>query len=143
MNTLPPLKSNSPAALILAALLTLAGSASAQLTVTTANQSGTAGVYPFTPSWTPDSAHSLINGLSPSFTSGNFNLDNTNCNVNSLTSGGSLAIDATTVNNPAGPDTLGSGDTSPNYVTCGNRANTLATTAGERKILHHPASTTY
>jgi hypothetical protein len=119
--------------------LTFAGSASA-LTITTANQAGTAGVYPFTPSWTPDSAHSLIFGLSPSFTSGLFNLDNTNCNVNSLTSGGSLAISLTTVNNPSGPDTLGNGDTSGNYVTCGNRANTPTTTAGNVIIYTLPAS---
>lgn len=128
------------ASLALAALLAFAGSASAQLTITTANLSGTAGVYPFTPSWTPDSAHSLIFGLSPSFTSGNFNLDNTNCNVNSLTSGGSLAINLTTVNNPAGPDTLGNGDTSGNYVTCGNRANTPTTTAGKVIVYTLPAS---
>src|SRR6266849_4168437 len=55
-------------------LLTFVGSASATLTVTTANQIGTANTYPFTPSWTPDSAHSLINVLAPSFTSGNVNL---------------------------------------------------------------------
>jgi len=136
------LKWKITASLASLALLTLVSSASAQLTITTANQAGTANVYPFTPSWTPDSAHSLINGLSPSFTSGNFNLDNTNCNVNSLTSGGSLTIDKTAGNNPAGPDPVGNTTTTSNYVTCGNRtASPATTTAGKVIVYTLPAST--
>jgi hypothetical protein len=141
MNKTNPLKRRFGVSLVCLALV-LPGIASAQLTVTGANQSGQAGVYPFTPSWTPDSANSLINGLAPSFTSGNFNLDNTNCNVNSLTSGGSLAINTTTVNNPAGPDAIGSGATSGNYVTCGNRVSTTVplTTAGNVIVYTLPVS---
>jgi hypothetical protein len=138
MNKIEPFKRQFAVSLACLALLLAVGSASA-LTITTANQAGTAGVYPFTPSWTPDSAHSLINGLTPSFTSGNFNLDNTNCNVNSLTSGGSLTINTTTANNPAGPDAVGNTTTSSNYVTCGNR--TASPAAGNVIVYTLPAST--
>ncbi|HEU5070169.1 MAG TPA: immunoglobulin domain-containing protein, partial [Verrucomicrobiae bacterium] len=101
------------------ALLAFAGSAAAALSITTSNQVGTANTYPFTPTWTP-SPGSLIAGLAPDTTAGNFALDDTNRNVNSLTSGGSLAI--TTYPGNTGPDPVGNTTTSSNYVSCGNGA---------------------
>jgi hypothetical protein len=123
------------ASLALAALLALGSSASAQLTITTANQIGTANTYPFTPTWTPAS-DSLIAGLAPSATAGNFTLDLTTRNVNTLTSGGSLAIG--TLPGDAGPDPIGNTTTSSNYVTCGNR--TAAPAAGSLIVYTLPAS---
>src|SRR5215469_12706295 len=104
--------------LVLAATL-CADSVFATLTVSTANEHGTASTYPFTPTWTP-ATNSLIAGLLPSYESGNFELDNSNRNVANLTSGGSLAINSVPGN--AGPDPIGNGTTSSNYVTCGNGA---------------------
>jgi hypothetical protein len=86
----------------------LVSPALASLTVTTDNQQGS---LPFTPSWTPTSA-SLIAGLSPSSSVGNFNEEGSGANVNSLTAGGSLTISQV----PGG----GGQTCSSNYVTCGN-----------------------
>ena len=116
-----------------AALLMFVGSASATLTVSTANQFGSASTYPFTPTWTP-ATDSLIAGLSPSFMSGNFALDDTNRNPDSLTGSGSLAIGSDSGN--SGPDPIGNSTTSSNYVTCGN-----STGAGVELIYTLPAST--
>jgi hypothetical protein len=104
-------------ALICVALLIFAGSASAQLTVTTANQYGSAGTYPFTPTWT-QASDSLIAGLAPTIADGNFELDDTNRNIDSLTADGSLTINSVPGN--TGPDTIGNSTASTNYVTCGN-----------------------
>lgn len=134
MNKSHLLKWHIAAVMACMALIILASSAPAALTVTTTNQNG---ALPFTPSWTP-SPDSLIAGLAPSATAGNFNLDNTNCNVNSLTSGGSLTINTTAGNNPAGPDPVGNTTTSSNYVTCGNR--TGAPAAGSLIVYSLPAS---
>src|SRR5438270_8101009 len=128
MNTPQPPKWNIPSSLILVAWLILTSSASAQLTVTTANQHG---ALPFTPTWTP-AAGSLIAGLAPTTTTGNFSLDDTNRNVNSLTSGGSLTIDTHAGNAP--PDN-GNATASTNYVTCGNGSG-----AGSLIIYTLPAS---
>ena len=120
------------AILALGAWLALAGSASAQLTITTTNQHG---ALPFTPTWTPAS-DSLIAGLAPSTATGDFALDLTTRNVNSLTSGGSLTIN--TLPGDRGPDTVGNTTTSSNYVTCGNR--TAAPQPGSLIIYTLPAS---
>lgn len=101
----------------------------ATLTISTANEHGSA---PFTPSWTP-AAGSLIAGLSPSSISGNFALDDTNRNPDSLTSGDSLTI--TTDPGNTGPDPIGNTTTSSNYVTCGNGSG-----AGSTIIYTLPAS---
>src|SRR5579864_1722133 len=111
MNRLKLLECKIAASLACLALLLFASSAAAQLTVTTTNEHGTAGVWPFTPTWTPAS-DSLIAGLAPTTATGNFSLEIPGRNVNSLTSGGSL-----TINQVAGT----SGNTcSTNYVTYGN-----------------------
>ncbi len=118
---------------IVAFLLTMARPASAQLTVTTANEYGTAATYPFTPSWTP-ATDSLIAGLVPSTATGNFALDLSTRNVNSLTTGGSLAI--ATLPGDVGPDPVGNTTTSGNYVTCGNGSG-----AGDTIIYTLPTAT--
>jgi hypothetical protein len=111
MKSLKLLKCKIAVSLAFLPLLIFVDSASAQLTVTTANQHGTANTYPFTPTWTPAS-DSLIAGLAPTTATGNFSLEIPGRSVNSLTSGGSLAI-----NKIAG--TSGN-TTSTNYVTYGN-----------------------
>jgi hypothetical protein len=108
-------------------------SAMAQLTVTTANQHGTAGTYPFTPSWTIPTG-SLIAGQTPLTANGNFTLDLTSRSVNSLTAGGSLAIG--TVAGDTGPDPVGNTTTSANYVTCGSGSG-----AGNTLIYSLPTTT--
>lgn len=111
MNKIEPFKRQFAVSFACLVLLFSISPASAQLTVTTTNQHGTAGVWPFTPTWTPAS-DSLIAGLAPTTATGDFSLEISGRNVNSLTSGGSL-----TINQVAGP----SGNTcSTNYVTYGN-----------------------
>lgn len=83
----------------------LASSAWANLALTKSNQQG---ALPFTPTWVPAS-DSLIAGLAPSTSAGNFSKDVSGRSVNSLTSGGSLTIKQLPGNN-----------TDTNYVTCGN-----------------------
>ncbi|HWQ90605.1 MAG TPA: hypothetical protein VN673_02955, partial [Clostridia bacterium] len=108
------------AGLALVAWLALAGSASADLVITTNVQSGTAGVFPFTPTWTP-STTSLIAGAVPLTTgNGNFNMEQNGGaarDVSSLTAGGSLAIE------PMGTPAT----TSNNYVAGGQNAGLSAT----------------
>lgn len=99
----------------------LVGPTQAALVITTDNQHGSAGVYPFTPTWT-QATDSLIAGLAPSSASGNFANDLTNRNVNTLTAGGSLAI--STLPGNAGPDPIGNTTTSSNYVSCGRSGGT-------------------
>jgi hypothetical protein len=108
-------------------LLCFAGSATAQVTVTTSNQLGTANVWPFTPTWIVDQTDSVIDGLVPSTTAGNFNLETSagNRNVNSLTTNTNL-----TLNKLGSPTT-----TSTNYVTYGNGSG-----AGSLLIYTLPAS---
>lgn len=120
MNKPQLLKSKIAARLACLALLFFINSASAQLTVTTADQQG---ALPLTPAWTP-AADSLIAGLAPSGSAGNFSLEASGRNVNSLTAGGSL-----TINQIAG------NTTSTNYVTCGNNYG-----AGSFVIYSLPAS---
>jgi hypothetical protein len=126
-------KLNKSIGLLCAALLMTAGAASAELTVTTANEHGSAGTYPFTPSWTP-ALDSLIAGLAPATATGDFALDLTNRDVHSLTAGGSLAIDVLPGNR--GPDPVENTTTSSNYVTCGNGSG-----AGNTIIYTLPAAT--
>ena len=98
-------------------LLMFAGSASADLTVATTHEEGSANVYPFTPSWIVNTNNSLIAGLVPSSTVGNFDLENPVSgarSVNALTTNINLAIVKTTITNTA------NGTTDNNYVTCGN-----------------------
>ncbi len=101
-----------------------ASSAPAALTVSTTNQVGT---IPFNPAWTP-ATDSLIAGLSPSSSAGNFNEESQggDRDINSLTAGSSLTIDS-----------VGSPNTTctPNYVTCGNGNG-----AGSSLIYTLPAS---
>jgi hypothetical protein len=104
-------------------LLFLVSPASASLTVTTNNQQG---ALPFTPSWTPTSA-SLIASLSSSSSAGNFGVEGSGANVDSLTTGGSLTISQV----PGG----GGETCSSNYVTCGNGGG-----AGSNIVYTLPAS---
>lgn len=113
-------------------MLMFANSVLAALTVATANQYGSPNTYPFTPTWVP-AANSLIAGLAPSYAAGNFALDDTNRNPDSLTAGGSLTIGSEAGN--SGPDPIGNSTTSSNYVTCGN-----STGAGSELIYTLPAS---
>jgi autotransporter-associated beta strand protein len=106
-------------------LVFLVRPALAQLTETTNNEQG---AVPFTPSWTPATG-SLIAGLAPTSAGGNFNMENSGANVDSLTAGGSLTINQVAT---------GSGETcSSNYVTCGN-----ADGAGSNIVYTLPASPT-
>ncbi len=91
------------------ALLSFAGSASATLTVTTLNQQGTANTWPFTPTWTVDTNTSLIAGLAPGATAGNFSQELAGRSPNSLTINTDLQIRIIQ------PST----STDTNYVTCG------------------------
>ena len=109
--------------LVPAILLIFMGSAPAALVISTTNQTG--GI-PFTPTWRP-ATDSLIAGLIPSTALGNFSEEAIGRNVNSLTSGGSLAI-----NSISSPDST----CSTNYVTCGDVAG-----AGSTVIYTLPAFT--
>ncbi len=110
MNNLSLLKDKVVTGLACLALLAGAASASAQLTVTTTNQQGTANVWPFTPSWSVDTNSSLIAGLAPSTALGNFSLEIAGRSVDSLTLNTNLTIGIIQ------PSTT----TTTNYVTCGN-----------------------
>lgn len=104
------------ASLALAALVSATSSAFAGLSVTTANSSGTANVWPFTPTFTVVTNGSLIAGMTPIATAGNFNLEsptNGARNVSSLTTNTDLTLSKTYFN-------ATSGTTASNYVTCGN-----------------------
>ena len=92
----------------LAAFLAFAGSASAALLINTTNQTGE---LPFNPDWGLAS-NSLIAGLAPSSSFGNFSLEAAGRNVLCLTTGGDLTISR--INGPSGTTA------STNYVTCGN-----------------------
>ena len=110
------------------ALLAFAGSASAQVTVTTSNQTGSANTWPFTPTgsqWVVDQADSLINGLVPTSAPGNWSLEIAGRNVNSLTVNTDLTIAIIQ------PSTT----TSVNYVTYGNGGG-----AGSQLIYTLPAN---
>src|SRR5947207_628314 len=118
-------KCKSIASLVFIALLIVVSSASASLTVTTANQQGIANTWPFTPSWTVNTNASLIAGLAPSTATGNFTLEIAGRNVNTLTLNTNLTIDIIQ------PSTT----TSTNYVTCGNGSG-----AGSLIVYTLPAS---
>ncbi|MBN2783838.1 MAG: hypothetical protein JXR25_03345, partial [Pontiellaceae bacterium] len=90
-----------------AVMLAVAGSASAELVQSTGNQTGS---VPFTPAWTP-AASSLIAGRSPDTALGDFSKEAIGRDVDSLTAGGSLTIDAIMAPNST---------CSTNYVTCGH-----------------------
>ena len=83
------------------------------VSITTSNQTGT---LPFTPSWTLET-DSLIAGQTPTTTNGNFALELSTRDINSLTAGGSLTIDVTTGDQG---DSIGNNTTSANYLTCGD-----------------------
>jgi len=103
--------------LVCAGLAAFAGSAFAGLTVTTSNEVGVASTYPFTPSWTVNTNDSLIAGLTPSLSSGNFNLESPESGVRSvdtLSANTDLSLVKTTITNSA------NGTTERNYVTVGN-----------------------
>lgn len=125
MNKPQLLKCKTAASLACLALLSFAGSASAQLTVTTANQQGSANTWPFTPSWTVNTNNSLIAGLAPSTALGNFSLELAGRSVNSLTLNTNLTISIIQ------PST----STDTNYVTCGNGSG-----AGSLIVYTLPAS---
>ncbi len=117
-----------PASLALAGSLLLATSALAQVTVTTANQTGSANTWPFTPTgsaWVVDQADSLINGLVPTAAPGNWGLEGAGRNVNSLTVNTNLTIGLVNPGNT----------TSLNYVTYGNGSG-----AGSQLIYTLPAN---
>jgi hypothetical protein len=82
------------------------------VTITTTNQYGSEGSYPFTPSWTVQTNGDLILNHAPSSASGDFSEEVSGRNVRTLTTGGSLVINSINGND---------GTTcSVNYVTCGN-----------------------
>ena len=91
-------------------MLMFIGSASAQVTVTTFHQQGSANVWPFDPTWVVDQADSLINGLAPSTAAGNWSLEIAGRNVTNLPVNTDLTIGIIQ------PSTT----TSTNYVTYGN-----------------------
>ena len=129
MNNPPQLKRKISASLACGALLLFAGYASAQVTVTTANQTGTASTWPFTPTgsaWVVDQADSLIHGLTPTSAPGNWSLEIAGRNVNSLTVNTNLTIGIIQ------PSTT----TSTNYVTYGNGSS-----AGSSLVYTLPANT--
>jgi len=99
------------------ALLIFASSASAALTITAENQTGPVGPGPWTPTWVINTNTSLIAGVIPSATSGNFSLETQNGtrDVNTLTVNTDLTL--FNFNNQT------SGTT--NYVTVGNGAGNL------------------
>jgi hypothetical protein len=101
--------------LILSASLAFAGSALATVTVTTANQQGTANVWPFTPAFVVNTNTSLIAGLVPSTALGNFSQELAGRSPNSLTVNTNLTIDIVQ------PST----STSTNYVTVGYNGGSL------------------
>ncbi len=74
-----------------------------------AAQTGLGGNTTFLPSWAPNPSDSLIGGLSPSSSGGNFNLNSNNRPLYSLTTPRSLSISPTS-----------GGDNSINYLSCGN-----------------------
>jgi len=81
------------------------------IVTTIATQSGL-GSGTFTPVWTVVTNGSLIAGQVPSSSSGNFSMEISGRNVNSLTQGGSSSL--AIINAPVGYTTT------TNYVTCGN-----------------------
>jgi len=108
---LPKLKSATSLACLMS--LIFAASVSAQVTVTTSNQTGSANTWPFTPTgsnWAVDQADSLIYGQVPTSAPGNWSLEIAGRNVNSLTLNTNLTIGIIQ------PSTT----TSTNYVTYGN-----------------------
>jgi hypothetical protein len=113
------------ASLAFAASLALTGSAWATLTVTTENQVGAVNTWPFTPTWVVNTNNSLIAGLAPTATAGNFSLEVAGRDVNSLTVNTNLTI---AILQP-------STSTSTNYVTCGNGSG-----AGSLIVYTLPAS---
>src|SRR5215831_19844225 len=115
MNNPQPLKRRITASLIGMALLSFAGSASATLTVTNLNQQGIANTWPFTPTWVVNTYPSLIAGLAPSATAGNFSQELAGRTPYSLTTNTDLQIRIVQ------PST----STDTNYVTCGQNAGTL------------------
>ena len=129
MNQPPQLKRQISASLACGALLLSAGFASAQVTVTTANQTGAASTWPFTPTgsaWVVDQADSLIHGLTPTSAPGNWSLEIAGRNVNSLTVNTNLTLGIIQ------PSTT----TSTNYVTYGNGSS-----AGSSLVYTLPANT--
>lgn len=80
--------------------------------ITPTNELGTANTYPFAPSWSVPKSGDIILGRAPGIVQGDFSLEVFGRNVDSLTSGGSLAIDR--IRGTSSPTT------STNYVTCGN-----------------------
>jgi alpha-L-rhamnosidase len=99
--------------------------------IATTNQTGS-GSGTFYPSWTVVTNGSLIAGLSPSTTSGNFSEEVPGRNVKSLTAGGSLGL--TQIAGTYGYTT------STNYVTCGNGTGPDGSSAGSTIIYTLPAS---
>lgn len=95
---------------VFAAILAVASTASAALVVSTDNQTGPT---PFTPTW-PPASNSLIAGISPSSSAGDFNKESQagTRNVDSLTAGGTLTIESL------------NGTCSANYVTGGDGGGT-------------------
>jgi hypothetical protein len=90
--------------------------ATGQLNVTTASQHGSAGTYPFTPSWNVATNGDLVLGQLPTTAFGNFTNFPTVVgvgNVRELTAGGSLTINSV-------PAAGGGNTASTNYLTCGN-----------------------
>ena len=104
---------------------------------TATNEYGSAGTYPFTPSWNIVTNGDLILGLPPSAATGNFSEEVSGRNVDSLTIGSSLVISQTTatVGNDSGHTTC-----STNYVTCGNGTGPDGSSVGSTVIYTLPAS---
>ncbi|MGC3959755.1 MAG: hypothetical protein QM813_18085 [Verrucomicrobiota bacterium] len=123
---------NLASSIAFAAALAFANPASGALTVTTSNENGGAPNGPFTPSWVVNTNNSLIVGLIPSSTFGNFNLESPQGgvrSVNTLSVNTDLTLLKTTITNTA------NGTTDRNYVTVGNGSG-----AGRVLVYTLPAS---
>ena len=96
---------SSPSALIVSSVPAAANN----VVTTMAAQTGFGGNTSFLPTWSVTTSNSLIAGVAPSSSAGNFSLNTAGRTVNSLTGGDTLAIGATAAT-----------DTTLNYVTCGN-----------------------
>lgn len=113
---------SAPAALT----VTAAPAAVANVITSMAAQTGLGGNTTFLPSWKLIADNSLIGGMAPSTSAGNFSLNSNGKAITALTTPRTLAINPT-----------GGGDNSINYLSCGNGNG-----AGSSAVYTLPASVT-